>query len=151
MICSRGFFSDARMTPAATGRPVAMLEELHTAMGPPLPSSPSAAVPLARLAHPGMLVQCRRGYREREAVGVNPVFLRRSTMHRISSTETARLMVRKDDPPPVRQALRPGRPIGPGNGDLLASLSDRSKVTTNQAPGRGRTARLRRRTTPADE
>ena len=30
-----------------------MMEELHTAMGPPLPSSPSAAVPLARLAHPG--------------------------------------------------------------------------------------------------
>jgi hypothetical protein len=36
-----------------------MMEELHTAMGPPLPSSPSAAVQLARLAHPDMLVQCR--------------------------------------------------------------------------------------------
>jgi|HubBroStandDraft_2_1064218.scaffolds.fasta_scaffold89160_2 hypothetical protein len=53
-----------------------MMEELHTAMGPPLPPWPSAAVPLARLAHPGMLVQCRRGYRAHEAVAVNPVFLR---------------------------------------------------------------------------
>jgi hypothetical protein len=40
-----------------------MMEELHTAMGPPLPSSPSAAVPLARLAHPDMLAKESSKYR----------------------------------------------------------------------------------------
>jgi hypothetical protein len=56
-------------------------------------------------------------------------------MHRTSSTETAQLMVRKGDPPPVRQALRRGRPIGPGNGDLPASLSDRSRSPQTERLG----------------